>query len=187
MTWYCDVTNSVYLVTMTTIRHCSILEFGRRASNQAVAPEITRPLHATARGWSSLRLVFSQTRNVTVIAFTRWIYLIENFFTLPWKTEFAVKFSTVLNIFFTIQDFWATCACPEKQSLPWNFSLHWVYFYHSRFLSNLRLPWKQNLPWNFSRQGGGRLLRPTTSYAYAALHEDEPEHKSAYSVCSRGH
>ena len=25
----CDVTNSVYLVTMTTIRHCSILEFGQ--------------------------------------------------------------------------------------------------------------------------------------------------------------
>jgi len=30
------------------IRHCSILEFGRGASNQAVAPGITRPLHATA-------------------------------------------------------------------------------------------------------------------------------------------
>jgi len=24
--------------------------------------------------------------------------------------------------------FWATCACPEKQSLPWNFSLYWRYF-----------------------------------------------------------
>jgi len=29
MTSYCDVTNSVYPVTITTIRHCSILEFGR--------------------------------------------------------------------------------------------------------------------------------------------------------------
>ena len=49
MTSYCDVTNSVYALTMTTIgpRHCSILEFGRGASNQAVAPGITRPLHAT--------------------------------------------------------------------------------------------------------------------------------------------
>ena len=28
-TSYRDVTNSVYPVTMTTIRHCSILEFGR--------------------------------------------------------------------------------------------------------------------------------------------------------------
>jgi len=43
---------------------------------------------------------------------------------------------------FYIQDFWATCACPEKQSVPWNFSLYWIYFLHSGFLSNLRLPWK---------------------------------------------
>ena len=34
-------------VTMPTIRHCLILEFGRGAYNQAVAPGITRPLHAT--------------------------------------------------------------------------------------------------------------------------------------------
>jgi len=47
MTSYCDVINSMYPVTMTTIRHCSILEFGRGASNQAVVPGITRPLHAT--------------------------------------------------------------------------------------------------------------------------------------------
>ena len=47
MTSYCDVTNSVYPITKTTIRHCSILEIGRGASNQAVAPGITRPLHAT--------------------------------------------------------------------------------------------------------------------------------------------
>ena len=128
-----------------------------------------------SKGWSFLRVVFSQTRNFTVIAFTGWIYCIEFFFTLPWKTEFAVKFSTILNIFFTIQDFWATCGCPQTQSFPWKFSLYWIYFYiqdfwatcacpekqsvpwihcieyiffyHSGFLSNLRLPWKQGLPW----------------------------------------
>ena len=50
MTSYCDVTNSVYPVIMTTIRHCSILEFGTGASNQAVTPGITRPLHTTAQG-----------------------------------------------------------------------------------------------------------------------------------------
>jgi len=55
---------------------------------------------------------------------------------LPWKTEFALKFFTTLNIFFTerifeqkakcalnslywmyifiVQDFWTTCACPES-------------------------------------------------------------------------
>jgi len=47
MTSYCDVTNNVYPVTMTTISYCSILGFGSGASNQAVAPGISRPLHAT--------------------------------------------------------------------------------------------------------------------------------------------
>ena len=47
---------------------------------------------------------------------------------------------------FYIQDFWATCAFPEKQSVSWNFSLYWIYFLHSGFLSNLRLPWKQSCP-----------------------------------------
>jgi len=120
-----------------------------------------------SRGWSFLRVVSSQTRNFRVIVFTGWIYCIEIFFTLPWKTEFAVKFYTVLNIFFTIQDFWATCAypenrvCPESTELNINFlsfrifeqlalalkaglalnSLYWIYiFYNSGFLSRLRLP-----------------------------------------------
>jgi len=74
--------------------------------------------------------------------------------------------------FVTVQDFWVTCPCPEKQSLPWdfslcwniliiqdfwgtlrypwNFSLYWNIFYHSGFLSNLCLPWKQSLPWKLS-------------------------------------
>ena len=46
MTSKCDITNSLYQVTMTTIRHWSILEIGRGAYNQVVAPGITRPLHA---------------------------------------------------------------------------------------------------------------------------------------------
>jgi len=32
---------------MTTIGHCLILGFGEGACNEAVAPGITRPLHAT--------------------------------------------------------------------------------------------------------------------------------------------
>ena len=50
MTSCCDVTNSVCPVTMTTIRHCSTPALVRGAYNQAVAPDITRPLHATGRG-----------------------------------------------------------------------------------------------------------------------------------------
>ena len=91
-----------------------------------------------------------------------------------------------------IQEFWVTCACPEKQvpwnfslywicifyysgflsnlrlpwktELPWNFSLYWNIFYHRGFLSNSRLPWKQSLPWKFSSPGVGR---PSASYAYS--------------------
>jgi len=48
VTSHCGVTNSLYPVTMTVIRHCSILDFGRGAYNQKFAPGITRPLHATA-------------------------------------------------------------------------------------------------------------------------------------------
>ena len=56
-----------------------------------------------------------------------WIHCIENFFTvqvfeqlaLALKTEFALKFFTVLNIYFFIfPDFWATCACPENRVCP---------------------------------------------------------------------
>jgi len=42
---------------------------------------------------------------------------------------------------FYIQNFWTTCACPEKQRVPWIHYLN-VFFYYSGFLSNLRLPWK---------------------------------------------
>ena len=98
---------------------------------------------------------------------------------LPWKTEFALKIFTVLNIFLTIQDFEQLCAYPEKQGLPWIFHcieifcifqdfwatcacpekqctlkiftvLNIQYFIHSGFLSNLFLPWKQSVPWNFN-------------------------------------
>ena len=46
MTSYCDVTYSVYPVTMITIRPSSILEVGRGSINQAVVPGTTRPPHA---------------------------------------------------------------------------------------------------------------------------------------------
>jgi len=38
---YCDVTNSIYPVTMTIIRHCSILEFGRgHTIKQSLRPSL---------------------------------------------------------------------------------------------------------------------------------------------------
>ena len=68
---------------------------------------------------------------------------------------------------FYIQDFWTTCACPEKQRVPWIHYIECVFyysgflsnlrcpeifrcieyiFYYSVVLSNLRLPWKQSCP-----------------------------------------
>jgi len=49
MTSHYDVANSLDQVTTWTIRHSSILEFDRGASNQAVTPGTTWPLHATGR------------------------------------------------------------------------------------------------------------------------------------------
>ena len=59
---------------------------------------------------------------------------------LPWKT--VCPESTVLIYIFNHPDFWTTYPCPEKQSLPRNFSLHWNIFYLSGFLSKFCLPWK---------------------------------------------
>jgi len=88
---------------------------------------------------------------------------------LPWN------FHCIEHTFY-IQDFWATCACPENQRVPWIHCIEYIFlsfkmfeqlaltmkirvalkiftvlniFYHSGYLSNLHLPWKQSLPWNF--------------------------------------
>jgi len=41
---------------------------------------------------------------------------------LALKNRVAQEMLHCIEIFFIIQDFWATSAYPEKQSLPWNFS-----------------------------------------------------------------
>jgi len=46
---------------------------------------------------------------------------------LPWKIECALKSLYWKYIFYHSQ-FWTTCTCPGKQSLPWKFSLHWNIF-----------------------------------------------------------
>ena len=105
-----------------------------------------------------------------------WIYLshsgVLNNLRLPWKTELPWNFSLfwICTVFPIIQDIWATCSCPEKQSslkiftvshilftfrvfeqlalalkkqrVPWIHSNEYIFLYYSGFLSNLRLPWK---------------------------------------------
>ena len=51
--------------------------------------------------------------------------------------------------FFTVQDFWATCACPEKQSLPWKFSLYWIYFLSFRIFEQLAFSLKNRVALKF--------------------------------------
>ena len=46
---------------------------------------------------------------------------------LPWNTEFAWKYS-LYWIYIYIQDFWVTCPCPEKQSVPWIHCIEYIFF-----------------------------------------------------------
>ena len=78
------ITNSVYAVTMTTIRQCSILELCRGASNQAIAPGITRPLRATA---------YASTKNTE----NSQNFNLEGVMTIFWK--FVETFRHNLQIF----------------------------------------------------------------------------------------
>jgi len=78
-----------------------------------------------------------------------WIYCMENIFTVQdfWaacaclQKHFPAKFSLYWIYFLPFKIFEQLCAYPEKQSLPWKFSLYSIHFLHSGFLSNLRLPW----------------------------------------------
>ena len=101
-----------------------------------------------SRGWSFLRVVFSQTRNFAVIAFTGWIYRIVIFFTLPWKTVRSEIFLCIEYIFYH-SGFLSNLRLPWKTEIALN-SLYWIYiFYHAGFFSNLCLSWKQSWPENF--------------------------------------
>ena len=129
------------------------------------------------RTWCKVRNFASQKFRLTLdqIHYNqswRWSWLHT---TLAQITRIAPKWIyTVLKSFFTVHDFWATCACPEKnrvalkiftvvdilfifrifnnlrlpwkQSFSWNFSLYWIYFYYSGFLSNCPRPEKQSCP-----------------------------------------
>ena len=65
---------------------------------------------------------------------------------LPWKNRVALKFFTVLNIFFTIQEFWTTLRLPEKQSCPEIFHCIEYTFYIQDFWATCACPEKQSCP-----------------------------------------
>ena len=105
---------------------------------------------------------------------------------LPWKQRCPGIFHGIEHTFY-IQDIWATCACPEKQNVPWIHCIEYIfsilknfeqlalalknrvwseftvlntYFLSFRILNNLRLPWKREFALNFSSRGGQNLPPP---------------------------
>ena len=116
---------------------------------------------------------------------------------LALKNRFALEFFTVLifNMLFYIQDFWATCTCPEKQRVLWIHCTEYVFFIIQifeqlalalknrvtlEFLTVLKYffiiqdfwatrvcPENRFCPKSFQARGGGRPPRPPASYAYA--------------------
>ena len=73
----------------------------------------------------------------------KWIYTEMNFFSpfrIVEQLALAMIIFTVLNIFFTIQDCWATCACPEKQSVPWIHCIEYIFFIVQDFWATCACP-----------------------------------------------
>jgi len=82
-----------------------------------------------SRLWSRLQTTLAQHTPITPSEYTLntlyWKYFHRSGFLsslrLPWKTEFALKCFTVLNIFFTIHEFWATLRLPWKTEFALKF------------------------------------------------------------------
>ena len=84
-----------------------------------------------------------------------WIHCIEyiyflsfrilNNLRLPWKTEFALKLFTLLNILFTIRIFEQLALALKNRVCP-EFTVLNIHFLSFRILNNLRLPWKTVCP-----------------------------------------
>jgi len=76
-----------------------------------------------------------------------WVYWI--FFTLHWKTEFAVKFTTVLNIFLPFRIFEKLALALKNRVFPGFTALN-IYFLSLRIFEQFALALKNSLPWKFS-------------------------------------
>jgi len=78
-------------------------------------------------------------------------FILQNFeqLGLAMKNRICPENFHCIEYSFYIQNFWATCACPEKQSLPWIHIIECI-FYPSEFWTTWACHEKQNLPWKFS-------------------------------------
>ena len=103
-----------------------------------------------------------------------WIHSIENIFTVQdfWATcacpeKHSVSWINCMEyIFFVIQEFWATCACPEKQSCPEIFHCIEIFFIIQDFWATCAcLNTDKTL--QIFKPGG---CFPPTSYAYVCMY-----------------
>ena len=77
------------------------------------------------------------------------------------NTVYPEIFHCIEYVFFIIQDFWATCACPEKQSCPGIFHcIEYVFFIIQDFWATSACPENRVCPGNFQARWGGRPSRP---------------------------
>jgi len=65
-----------------------------------------------------------------------------------------------LIILFIIQDFWSTCACPEKQSCPEIFHCIEIFFIFQDFWATCACPENRVYPENFQAGGAAAPLPP---------------------------
>ena len=70
---------------------------------------------------------------------------LSNLHALALKNRVAQKFFAVWNILFTFQ-IWATCACPEKQRVPWIYCTEYIFFIIQEFWVTCACPEKQSCP-----------------------------------------
>ena len=79
-------------------------------------------------------------------------FILQNFeqLALALKNRVCPENFHSIEYSFYNQDFWATCACPEKQSVPWIHCIEYIFFIIQNFEQTCACPEKQNLPWKFS-------------------------------------
>jgi len=63
---------------------------------------------------------------------------------------------TVFNMYFYHSEFSTSCACLEKQNLPWNFSLYWNIFIFQNFWATWACPENRVCPEFFKPWGRPR-------------------------------
>jgi len=71
-------------------------------------------------------------------------------YTSPNCTDWPQVNLHCIEHFFTVHEFWATCACPWKNRVALKIFTVLDILSTFRIFNNLCLPWKQSFPWNFS-------------------------------------